>query len=66
MYILEGKRYILILLDNIINELTIYLFTKKLDIANIIGLYFEYIKNIRRPIQCLKGNNTSENINKKI
>ncbi len=39
-----------ILLDNITNELTIHLFTKKLDIVNIIGPYFEYIKNIKRPI----------------
>ncbi len=66
MYILEGKRYVFILLDNVINELTIHLFTKKLNIANIINLYFEYTKNIRRPIQYLKGNNTSENIGRRI
>ncbi len=56
----------LILLDNVINELTIHLFTKKLDIANIMGPYFEYTKNTRRPIQCLKGNNTGENIGRRI
>ncbi len=50
MYILEGKRYIFILLDNVTNELIIHLLTKKLDTANIIGLYFEYTKNTRRPI----------------
>ncbi len=66
MYILEGKRYIFILLDDVINELTIYLFTKKLDIADIMGFYFEYIKNTRRPIQCLKGNNTSKNMGGRI
>ncbi len=55
-----------ILLDNVINELTIYLFTKKLNTTNIISPYFEYIKNTKRPIQCLKDNNTSENINGRI
>jgi len=39
-----------ILLDNVINELTIYLFTKKLNTTNIISPYFEYIKNTKRPI----------------
>jgi hypothetical protein len=39
-----------IIFNNIINELIIYLFTKKLNIVNIIKLYFEYIKNTKRLI----------------
>ena len=50
MYTLEGKRYVLILLDDATNELTIHLLAKKSDTADIMGPYFEYAKNTGRPI----------------